>query len=466
VVIGLILVLMCLAPFNKLRYRKVELDFSFEPIISLIVPAHNEENVIGSTIEEFLKTSYPSDKKEIIVVNDGSTDKTAEIIAKYASKIIDSDTGSICKVNSAYKNVILINRKVGGKGKAHVVNDGRKYASGYILFFIDADVRLTADVFRMAVRHFKNENVGAVGGYVSVYSKKGWLNKFIDFESVTAQKVMHLGFDTLGIHYIIPGGCAIFRSEIVDVVGGYKNDTLAEDTDITWRIATETKARIRFDPSIVVIADEPTTLLGLWNQRVRWARGNFSVTLKHKHKIGKRKYNNAATFGYPFWLATVIAPLTFTFASIGLILGSLLNVDMTFVSITGRFLIFSFLFILIAGIIANGGKSWFGGLMAPGLPLLLILFSSLFHHEGIIGILNSFGYQSYPGIAGFMFIFWLLFSVPGTWIFLKISRKYPKLANFLQLGLFGYWVLLVTSVLYGYFKEIKREDMVWIRTER
>ncbi len=465
-VIFLILVLMCLAPLNKLRYRGVTFDATYEPTFSLIVPAHNEEKVIGRTIELFLKTDYPSDKKEIIIVNDGSKDKTREITAKYASKIIDSETGSIQTTNSSFKNVILVNRKVGGKGKAYVANDGRKHSSGKILFFIDADVRLTKNVFSMAARHFKDENVGAVAGYVSVSEKKEMLNKFVDFESATAQKIMRRGFDTIGIHYIIPGGCAIFRREVVDAVGGYQNDTLAEDTDITWRIATETNVSIHFDPSIVVIADEPTTLVGLWNQRVRWARGNLGVTLKHKNKIGKRRYHKAATVGYPFWAANIAAPLTFIFESLGLILASLLNVESPLVSTLGRFLTFSFLFIVGAGIIVNKGRSWFGGLLAPGVPLLLLLVANMFHPDGVIGIVDSVGYPAYSSIVGFVFIFWLFFSVFGTWLSLKISKSHPKLANFLQLGLFGYWILLVSCVLYGYFKELRKDDMVWIRTER
>ena len=82
--------------------------------------------------------------------------------------------------------------------------------------------------------------MGAVAGYVEVFGRKETLNKFVDFESVTAQKIMRLGFDTMGVHYIIPGGCAIFRSEIVEAIGGYQHDTLAEDTNITWRVGAET----------------------------------------------------------------------------------------------------------------------------------------------------------------------------------------------------------------------------------
>jgi cellulose synthase/poly-beta-1,6-N-acetylglucosamine synthase-like glycosyltransferase len=466
VVIILILVLMVLAPFNKLRYRHFSFDDSYKPTFSLMVLAYNEESVIERTIQQFLKTDYPEDKKEVVIVNDGSKDKTGEIAAKYASKIIDAETGSIQLTFSGCKNVTLVNRKVGGKGKAYVANDGIKFASGEILFFIDADVRLTKNVFSRAARHFKDETVGAVAGYVSVFNKKEILNMFVDFESASAQKIVRLGYDTLGVHYIIPGGCAIFRKKVIDAVGGYQHDTLAEDTDITWRIATETDVAIHFDPSIVVVADEPTGLTGLWNQRVRWARGNFGVTLKHTYKIGRPRYHRAATYGYPFWLGNILAPLTFIFVSIALILNSLLNIDSSFISTFGRFLSFTFFFIVAAGIIVNRGRSWFGGLFAPGVPLLIYLFSNFFDPAGIIGVLDNSGYFYISRLVGYFFTFWLFFSVIGTWICLKMYKGHPHAAVFLQLALFGYWILLVSAVLYGYFKELRKEEMVWIRTER
>jgi cellulose synthase/poly-beta-1,6-N-acetylglucosamine synthase-like glycosyltransferase len=466
VVIILILVLMLLAPFNKLRYRHVHFDDSYQPTFSLIVMAYNEEQVINRTIQMFLKTDYPIDKKEIIIVNDGSKDKTGEIATKYASRIVDAETCSIQVTFSENKNVTLVNRKVGGKGKAYVANEGRKYASGDILFFIDADVRLSGNVFKKAARHFKDEKVGAVAGYVEVFGKNRVLNKFVDFESATAQKIVRLGYDTMGIHYIIPGGCAIFRKSVIDAVGGYQHDTLAEDTDITWRISTETNESIHFDPSIIVVADEPTSLTGLWNQRVRWARGNFSVTLKHRGKIGRPRYHKAATIGYPFWLSNMIAPLTFIFVSIALILNSVLYLNSSFISMFGRFLSFSFFFILAAGIIVNRGRSWFGGFMAPGVPLLIYLISNLFDPAGIVGILDNYGYFYYARLVGYFFAFWLFFSVVGTWADLKIYKNHPRTATFLQLGFFGYWILLVSAVLYGYYKELAKEEMVWIRTER
>jgi hypothetical protein len=104
--------------------------------------------------------------------------------------------------------------------------------------------------------------------------------------------------------------------------------------------------------------------------------------------------------------------------------------------------------------------------MAPGVPLLTLLFANVINPQGIVGVIDSLGYTSYSRLVGFLFIFLLLFSMPGTLICLKLSKKHTTTADFLQLALFGYWALLVSSVLHGYYKELRREDMVWIRTER
>ena len=141
-----------------------------------------------------------------------------------------------------------------------------------------------------------------------------------------------------------------------------------------------------------MVADEPTTLTGLWNQRIRWARGNIGVTRKHKNKIGKPKYHKAATVGYPFWVSNIIAPVTFLLESGGLFLGSLLGVNIPLVSTLGKMLSFSFFAILIAGLAVNRGRSWLGGLLAPGAPLLLLLFANVVEPNGVVGILDRAGY--------------------------------------------------------------------------
>lgn len=467
--IAIIVFLMMLSVFNKLRYRYsgYKFDDNYRPTFSVIVPAYNEGKVIGRTIRAFLKTSYPTDKKEIIIVNDGSTDETRRIAEKYASKIINSETQDFFYRKGGFEDVILVNRKIGGKGKSHVLNDGRKFSTGKILLIIDADVQLSREIFEKAARHFVDERVGSVAGYISVSEKKGQiLNEFVNFECSLAQKVMRLGFDTLGIHYIVPGGCGFFRRNVLNTVGDYEGDTLAEDTDMTFRIMTETKKKIHFDPSISVEADEPTTLSSLWNQRIRWARGNFGVTRKHFRKVGKAIYGKAVTYGYPFWIASIIIPLTFLITTLGLLTNSVLKIDITPIAVLGRILAYVFIGIWGIGVIINKGRSWFAGLISPGIPMLITMFASLIWPHGIEDMVAFFGYSSYTSDVSFVVLSWIVLALVLSYSVMLLSKKHPKIANFIQLGLFGYWIVLVICGLVGYAKELKGDKQIWIRTVR
>ncbi|MDE1871716.1 MAG: glycosyltransferase [Candidatus Micrarchaeota archaeon] len=464
-----ILLLMVIAIFNKNKFNNYDLKYKDLPVFSLIVPAYNEELVIKRTIDKFLDTNYPVAKKEIIVVNDGSTDRTAEEVMKYAYKIINVENGKIIyKHESNNKNIILINNKLGGKGKAHVVNLGKKFARGDVLFFIDADVRVSRDVFYKAAKDLSDKSIGALAGYVEISRKKGRiLNGFVDFEATIAQKVVRRGFDAIGVHYIIPGGCAIFRRKLLNEIGDYESDTLAEDTDITWRFASESKSKIRFDPNIVVVADEPNILINLWTQRVRWARGNIGVTLKHKNKIGKLKHGKMSTVGIPFWIATILIPITFLFATIGILLATIFYITVpVYISNLARLFAIAFYIIFFVGVILNRGRSWFGGLFAPGIPMLITLTSSLFWSTGLSGLLNLIGYGQYTFITGILLISWIIISIPFTFLLVELSKKHGEVSNFLQVLLFSYWMILVLSAIIGYIKEFKKEELIWLRTQR
>ena len=458
--------LMTLAVFNIFRHRSYRLDKHNAPEFSLIVPAHNEEQVIERTIKCFLATVYDEDKKEMIIVNDGSTDNTRKIVEKYASKIIDQDTKKIKKIKNNFKNIVLINRPKGGKGKSYVSNDGIKYAKGEILLFIDADIQINKDVFEKAAKHFINEKVGAVAGYVEVKKHKNFLNKLIDFEYIIGQQLLRRGFNVIGVHYIIPGGCAFIRKEIVNQLRGYCHDTLAEDTDLTWKILIETKKDIRFDPTIKVTADEPSTLSGLWNQRVRWGRGNIQVTWKHKNKIGRLKHGKCTTIAYPFWITSLILPFAFLLGASGVILGTLTNIGSFLFTIFGKMLAMAFYGTVVSGTLLNKGKSFFGGLLTPGVPILISFTAMFFWRDGIIGFMNYVGLPNYSALVSLIFGTWILIAIPGTYFSNYIGKKNKRLGKILQIGIFGYWMFLITTILHGYVLEIVKKENKWMRTVR
>ena len=460
------ILLIFLAPFNKYRFKQYKFNRKYKPFFSLIVPAHNEEEVIKRTLNAFLETRYDPSLKEIIIVNDGSVDKTSEIIGRYASTIIEKNKILKNINNFPFKNIILVNRDIGGNGKAYASNEGVKYAKGEILFFIDADVQLDSNAFLEAAKHLEDPSVGALAGYVKITSNSSNLNGFLLFESMIAQKVARASFNVLDSHYIVPGGCAIFKKKIWKKVGGYSKNSLAEDTDLTWKVLTETNKKIRFDDSIVVLADEPKTLLSLWNQRVRWARGNIEVTLRHSHKIGKRKYGKGVTYIFPFWLTSILMPIIFILSALSILLSILIGVQPNTTIVLGSLIGFSFYLNFLAGIYVGKGAGALEGLISPGIVVLIIFSSSLFWGNGIYGMLNSFGINIDYKIIALFSIIWIISTIPLTYLMVKISSRYKRLAEIIQLFILGYWALNVTTTLHGYILEALGKEKKWIRTIR
>jgi len=472
-IVTLSLTLVTLSFFNRARYRirNYVFDDDIRPQISVVAPAHNEAEVIERTIKKFIETHYPSDKKELIIVNDGSDDDTEKIVRKYAYKIIDSETGLATYKDQIQplpldKNIVLVNRKIGGLGKAQVLNDAKKYAKGELLFCIDADIQINKDALLRAVRHFADERVGAVIGYISIVDRGDALTGFINFEFSIGQKIQRVGYDTLGIHYIIPGGCGIFRKSLFKTLGDYSSETLAEDTDMSFRLLTKTNKKVHFDPSIHVVADEPIQLMSLWNQRVRWARGNIEVTKKNIGFFGKPKYGKGLTIGYPFWLASVIMPLGFALTTAGFLIMNLFDISMEPFLFVSRIIAGMFIGAIAYTIISNKGKYWLQGIISPGFPILITMLSAIIWADGIQGLMETVEYPEYTHAVILALLSWLIIPIALTSPVIRMSKKFPRLANFIQLVLFGYWSVLIVSGIYAHYKELVGGERVWIKTVR
>jgi hypothetical protein len=143
-----------------------------------------------------------------------------------------------------------------------------------------------------------------------------------------------------------------------------------------------------------------------------------------------------------------------------------LKVDITPIAILGRILAYVFISIWGIGVIINKGRSWFAGLISPGLPMLTTMFASLIWPNGIEDMVAFFGYHEYASTVSFAILLWIISALALSYFVMLLSKKHPKIANFIQLGLFGYWVVLVMSGLVGYAKELKKDQQVWIRTVR
>ena len=202
----------------------------FQPLVSVLIPAYNEEEVIVYTVNSVLESDYP--KLEVIVVDDGSTDGTGDLL--------DSQFGR----NPAVRMIHQPNR-----GKPAALSHALAEASSGIMVTIDADTAVEPNAVTKLVRHFVNPRVGAVAGNVKVGNRISWLTRWQALEYVTSQNLEKRAFDLLNCIPVVPGALSAWRAEAINDAGGFSADTVAEDTDLTitirragWKIYYEEEA--------------------------------------------------------------------------------------------------------------------------------------------------------------------------------------------------------------------------------
>lgn len=257
-------------------------NFLYHPKITIMIPAHNEEAGLENAIKSVLGTEY--NNKEIIVIDDGSTDNTYMIAKKF------SDQGLIK----------LIHRNQASGSKATALNYGSVYATGDLILCMDGDTVLEPQSVHRMVDHFKEDTVVAVAGNVRIAGGDpgpdgkpihNLLTKLQSYEYLVA---MELGrrFSTLGfttIVAIISGAFGIFRRTVFENVGKYDKDTITEDFDLTLKMLKRKdsgKNNIKFLGDAIAWTYCPSKLSVWIKQRERWAFGEY--TTLRKHGITKR----------------------------------------------------------------------------------------------------------------------------------------------------------------------------------
>lgn len=249
------------------------------PMVSIMVPAHNESKVIGRTVESLLNFDYPKDKYEIIVVNDNSSDNSHQILADIQHRYPD-------------RRLIVLNTDhiTGGKGKSNALNLGFEKASGELLAIYDADNTPERDALRYLVSEIvHDEKLGAVIGKFRTRNKNvNLLTRFINIETLSFQWMAQAGRWQMMKLCTIPGTNFIIRRSIIESIGGWDPDAIAEDTEISFRIYLMGYA-IKFIPHAVTWEQEPQTLKVWFKQRTRWVKGNIYVLIKNLPLLFSRK---------------------------------------------------------------------------------------------------------------------------------------------------------------------------------
>lgn len=251
------------------------------PMVSILVPAHNEAKVIGRTVESLLLLNYPKDKMELIVINDNSSDNSGEILESTKSK---------------YKNynftIINTDSTTGGKGKSNALNIGYKISKGEFIAVYDADNTPDRDALRYLIQTIVlDDELGAVIGKFRTRNKsKNLLTKFINIETLSFQWMSQAGRWQLFNLCTIPGTNFILRKSIIEEIGGWDSKAIAEDTEISFRIY-KLGYKIKLVPQSITWEQEPETIKVWIKQRTRWAKGNIYVLMKYIKNIFKQGKN-------------------------------------------------------------------------------------------------------------------------------------------------------------------------------
>lgn len=251
----------------SMRHEKKDRDIprdDYYPPATILISAFNEELNIERTITGCLEVDYPN--FEVVVVDDGSTDGTVDILAPF--------------VNSG--DVRLFAKKV-NEGKAMALNDVIPYTNGEIILFIDADAIPDRQILRMMVPHFQSPRVAAVTGNPRVVNRSSFLSKIQTIEFSSIISLQRRGARTWGKLLTVSGVVAAFHRDALADVGMFSPDMATEDIDLTWKLQLN-HYQIRYEPKAVVWMRVPNTFRGLWRQRRRWALGLAQVVQRHSER--------------------------------------------------------------------------------------------------------------------------------------------------------------------------------------
>ncbi|HBF5909561.1 glycosyltransferase [Clostridioides difficile] len=251
------------------------------PMISILVPAHNEAKVIGRTVESLLLLNYPKSKMELIVINDNSSDNSKEILENIKDRY-----------NNYNFTIINTDSLTGGKGKSNALNIGYTISKGDFIAVYDADNTPDRNALRYLVQTIvMNDELGAVIGKFRTRNKnKNLLTKFINIETLSFQWMSQAGRWQLFNLCTIPGTNFILRRSIIEEIGGWDSKAIAEDTEISFRIY-KLGYKIKLVPQSITWEQEPETVKVWIKQRTRWAKGNIYVLMKYIKNIFKQGRN-------------------------------------------------------------------------------------------------------------------------------------------------------------------------------
>jgi cellulose synthase/poly-beta-1,6-N-acetylglucosamine synthase-like glycosyltransferase/peptidoglycan/xylan/chitin deacetylase (PgdA/CDA1 family) len=281
------LVVLVLLQWSREKRRQFRADY--EPTVTVIMAAYNEEKVIVRSLASLLRADY--EKLDIVVVNDGSTDATLDLLRRHFG---------------GHPRLKILDQK--NSGKMAAMNRGLADATGEIIVLADADTLFPPAAIGNMVRHFHDERVGAVAAGVRIgNAADNILTRWQALEYSTCQNFDRRGFDLINCIPVIAGAAGAVRRDAILELGGFSPETLNEDMDMTWQLLRG-GWRIVNDSEAVAYTEAPNTLRSFLRQRFRWAYGTFQCLWKHRDAVGR--YGAFGWVALPIqWLHQVLLPL-------------------------------------------------------------------------------------------------------------------------------------------------------------
>ncbi len=272
------------------------------PTVSIVVPAWNEAAGIAACVRSLAASRYPH--FDVVVVDDGSTDGTGDIVEQLG-----------------VANVWVLRQA--NTGKARALNAGIGACGGEVVVGVDADTVFEPDTLVRLVEAFADDGVGAVAGNTKVGNRGGVLGRWQHLEYVAGYNADRRAYDVLGCMPTVPGAVGAFRRQALAEVGGFSDETVAEDTDVTMAIGRAGWAVVYRDRARAW-TEAPDDLRSLWRQRKRWVGGTYRCMWKHRDAIRQRCPLGGR--GLPFMIAyqvvlPLIAPAVDVYGLSGVVVG-------------------------------------------------------------------------------------------------------------------------------------------------
>lgn len=274
------------------------------PFVSICIPAYNEEKNISETLDSVLNLDYPKNKMEIIVVNDGSSDNTEDIVKK--------------AIKDSKGRIKLLNQENGGKAVA--MNHGLQIAKGEFFVSLDADSTVSPNALKNLLPYFETESTAAVLPLIRVKSKKTILQKLQYCEYIINFFYKRL-MSNLNCIHVTPGPFSVYRKKIIKKMGGFDEKNLVEDLEMALRLQKR-NYNIRQILSTDIETNAPSTFASFYKQRNRWYKGSLLNLANNKYKcmLLNPKYGDLGMFQLPMIFVSAALSVTLFFILVWIML--------------------------------------------------------------------------------------------------------------------------------------------------